>query len=392
MASALPLPDDAVLASVTTKKRKTTLDMVDPKLLEARNKKATANALLSANNTLLAVMEMCGGGLFTVAPGQVTDCTEMAVCLADSLATCRALVPEDLSVKYGKWGQSLPFHMEKACSQVFRKPLTEDAMMELAKEKNVHSAGSGALVRCPPLAAFAVSKGTDLASVAQWARQDARLSHPEGAMGEASAAFVIMMAQLIATGGDREAALAQVREWAEREKSSREASRSAKATLGPTGWTHLPKPADPAPALTAGGSSKGRDDKSKDEWVAPGAGLVAFDELVRWMLKAFGTQDIPFKLERMDSSAEVAFTHALRHLHRGSSFEVAMRATLAGGMDGSANASVVGGLLGAAVGVQGIPTRWVQSVLACDTAEGGQPRPIEYHPNRLPDLIEKICG
>mmetsp|Transcript_161983 Transcript_161983/g.311087 ORF Transcript_161983/g.311087 Transcript_161983/m.311087 type:complete len:475 (-) Transcript_161983:89-1513(-) len=54
MASALPLPDDAVLASVTTKKRKTTLDMVDPKLLEARNKKATANALLSANNTLLA--------------------------------------------------------------------------------------------------------------------------------------------------------------------------------------------------------------------------------------------------------------------------------------------------------------------------------------------------
>merc|ERR1719183_2540340 len=63
-------------------------------------------------------MEMCGGGLWGVAPGQVTGHTELMVCLAEGLSEAprplREFPLEDLATRYGKWGKSMPYRAERA--------------------------------------------------------------------------------------------------------------------------------------------------------------------------------------------------------------------------------------------------------------------------------------
>jgi ADP-ribosylglycohydrolase len=47
--------------------------------------------------------EIVGGGPFGVRPGQVTDDTQMAICLATSLRTLQAVNPDDLIARYRQW-------------------------------------------------------------------------------------------------------------------------------------------------------------------------------------------------------------------------------------------------------------------------------------------------
>lgn len=238
------------------------------------------------------------------------------------------------------------------------------------------------MVRCPVLAAFTTNFDSENAA-ARVARMDTRLSHPNLSICEASAAYTVLARSLIITHGDRTAALAELRTWVEREIAQREgANGSSLAKGGPKGWVHLEGREKP----------KGPQDSSKEEeHVAPGAALVAFKELMSWIADSLNDTELPFSEELFPSSARVAFTHGLRHVKRGSSFEEAMRFTLAGGGDCSANATVVGGLIGAAVGLEGIPPRWLRAVLMSETFQG-QPRPQEYHPSRLPKLVESFAA
>ena len=115
-------------------------------------------------------------------------------------------------------------------------------------------------------------------------------------------------------------------------------------------------------------------------WSPPGERLSANEAVLRWIATASGSEELAFSSDDAGAllsgevgSVEIPFKHALRHLKLGSSFEVAMRAVLAGGGDSSASAAAVGGLIGAAVGLEGIPARWIKAVLDCDTSSG-QPR------------------
>jgi len=320
------------------------------------------------------VMEMCGGGMYGMAPGQTTDSTELLMCLANALAAGSAhdAVPvEDVALRYGRWGQTVPFHAEQACKQVFYGSVTKETLMEAAKTKNKNAIGAGALARCPVLAAFAANRHLSAAGAGGIARTDTQLSHPNFTMCDASAAYTILAQLLIETGGDHKEALKGLREWMERELKSREAGTST--------------------VVAVGGKGSGKAGKDKEEeFVAPGTSIVAFKEIMSWVSKAFSDKDLPFSQERSESSAQVAFTHAFRHVRLESTFEYAMRCTLAGGGDVSQNCAIVGGLVGAAVGLHGIPTRWVKAVLTCDTVLGQQ-RPPEYHPGRLPEVLRQIC-
>ncbi|CAE8606691.1 unnamed protein product, partial [Polarella glacialis] len=157
-------------------------------------------------------------------------------------------------------------------------------------------------------------------------------------------------------------------------------------------------------ALLSRGSQAPQGQRSAGEeaapaWVPPGEQLVAMEEVMGWLKKASNTsEELPFTtnsvaalLNNEVGSAEIPFTHAFRHLKLASSFPDAMRAVLAGGGDSCSSAAVVGGLLGAAAGIQGLPERWVRAVLGCD-GSAGQWRPPEYHTERLPKLLERICA
>lgn len=73
-----------------------------------------------------------------------------------------------------------------------------------------------------------------------------------------------------------------------------------------------------------------------------------------------------------------------------SDYETAIAETLAGGGDTDTNACIVGGLIGAAVGVDGIPENMRNSVLNCDTTMGKHPRPAFLHPRQVDELILQL--
>ena len=69
------------------------------------------------------VTEMIGGGVYEVAPGEITDATEMMLCLAESLADNGHFEPEDIMARYGDWLASHPRHV----SLTVRAALISDA-------------------------------------------------------------------------------------------------------------------------------------------------------------------------------------------------------------------------------------------------------------------------
>jgi len=334
-------------------------------------------------------MEMCGGGVWGVAPGQVTGNTELMVCVAESLAESGETVSiEDLALKYGRWGKSLPFRGERACLAAFQRPLPAEIMKERAREQNKKSKGSGALVRCAPLAIWGAARG-DVAAAVAAARDDSLLSHPDLAVGTASAAFVVAISTLLNSGGDRERCLLELQQWLKQELASATAELSGSRGDNPTGSTLLSR------------GVQERVGKRTEEiaWAPPGERLVALEEVLMSFKRAtmkedqlgFSSSEATAVLSGEVGSFDVPLAHALRHLKTGSSFEAAMRATLAGGGDSCTIAAVVGGLVGAAVGLGGIPERWVKAVLTCDTGDG-QPRPPESQPCQLPSLVESLCA
>lgn len=341
-----------------------------------------------SNLEVLKALEMCGGGAWSVAPGQVTHNTELLVCLAESLAN----VPEpilsfpldDIAAKYGRWGQSQPFHADRACRQSFPRPMAAESTCERAKDMNAKSMGAGALIRSLAVAATSGAQGCPEASTSM-ARADTSLSHPLAEVGCASAAYALIAAALISSGGDRRAAFAQLESWLVRDK---EAARTGVPVENSSpGWTHLSKGAQ-LPMGQRGGAEA--------PWQPPGTRIVALEVLEGWLKRAFGDSELPFSdeshgamLDHEVGCVEVPLTHAFRHLHRGSNFEDAMYATLSGGGDSCTIAGAIGGLLGAAVGASGLPPRWVHAVLGSDVGLG-QFRPPEYAATRFIDISKLL--
>lgn len=53
--------------------------------------------------TFAPIHDMVGGGPFQLKPGQWTDDTSMAMCLAESLVECKAFDPKDQMNRYVKY-------------------------------------------------------------------------------------------------------------------------------------------------------------------------------------------------------------------------------------------------------------------------------------------------
>ncbi|OLP80869.1 ADP-ribosyl-[dinitrogen reductase] glycohydrolase [Symbiodinium microadriaticum] len=223
-------------------------------------------------------LEMCGGGLWTVAPGQVTGHTELLLCLAEALADAEGSVfpCEDVAVRYGRWGKTHPFRADRACLQVFHRPMPPDKMTERAREVNQKSLSSGALVRCAAVAVMgAALKSPEKA--AALANEDARLSHPSRVIAHANSALAFTIAMLIG-GTSGTVAVEELERWMKRQQE-RIRTGVPKPGDGPRGqgFTHI----------SAGG-------EEADAWSPPGEELVACEEVIRWVRKAKGSEPLPF--------------------------------------------------------------------------------------------------
>jgi len=134
---------------------------------------------------------MTGGGPWL--PGEWTDDTAMALCLAESILGTRgdgALFDEDdLVGRYAALAASGPKDIGITCSTALRGTPTAAAARERAgdlHERTGRTAGNGTVMRAVPIAIAAADAG----QATEAARADATLTHFDGAAAAASAALV----------------------------------------------------------------------------------------------------------------------------------------------------------------------------------------------------------
>lgn len=140
-------------------------------------------------DTYTALTDMTGGGPFKLAPGQWTDDTSMALCLADSLLACHRHDPRDQLDRYLRWyrqGENSVtghcFDIGSTVSRALRQydksgnpyPGSDDAM----------SAGNGSLMRLAPIVLFYSQHRSlrvdPLPQLIEMAALSSRTTHGEG--------------------------------------------------------------------------------------------------------------------------------------------------------------------------------------------------------------------
>jgi ADP-ribosylglycohydrolase len=284
-----------------------------------------------------------GGGTWGVAPGQITDDGELTMSLLHALVEAPTSPRSAAAARYAAWVASGPFDIgittarslgclrDAAFAARAREAGVDVAMTEAARERCTASKANGSLMRATPLGVWGARR--DDASLIAAAQDDARLSHPNAACVDAAVAYVLAIASLVRAPGEAARAVDVATTWARKH---------------------------------AGAEVQG--------WL---------DEAAAGTTVAYTPQD---------GFVRIAFTHAFRHLQLGTSYDDALRETLAGGGDTDTNACIVGGLVGARWGASAIPEAMKAAVLGCDTRRGQNPRPDVLHPRTVPDEIRALLA
>jgi ADP-ribosyl-[dinitrogen reductase] hydrolase len=105
------------------------------------------------------INDMVGGGPFDLEPGQWTDDTSMALCLAESLIECQGFDPIDQLERYIRWYHSghlsstgRCFDIGNTVSQALR--LFEAQRLPYCGSTDPYSAGNGSIMRLAPVPMF----------------------------------------------------------------------------------------------------------------------------------------------------------------------------------------------------------------------------------------------
>lgn len=287
-------------------------------------------------------LNMPGGGVWQVAPGQITDDGELTLCLAHALAGQSNFDIECVAKQYALWIESHPFdignttHASLGCfvydehwRGICEKEGYAAGMTLAAAQRCANSKANGSLMRATPLGIWGHRfADTDLA---RFARQDSALSHSNQSCQDAVACYVIAIANLMRTPEDRQKAFQATRNWADTNANA---------------------------------------------------------EVQAWLDDAENNLNYPYYPEA--GYIRIAFTQAFRLLLQGADFNSALREVLAGGGDTDTNACIVGGLIGAADGRAAIPGNMVKAVIECDTSKGRHPRPEILSSKNIPSLVERL--
>ncbi len=142
-----------------------------------------------------AGLEMTGGGSFGWLPGEWTDDTAMALCLAESIGAHGLLDLDDVTRRYANWAKSSPKDIGNATSSALRgasSAAEARTQAQIYLERTGSGAGNGTIMRASPigLAATSVEEAVDAA------RADAALTHADARAGHASAALCAALLSL----------------------------------------------------------------------------------------------------------------------------------------------------------------------------------------------------
>ena len=283
----------------------------------------------------LKALDMPGGGVFDLAPGQFTDDGEMTVTLLAALASTSGIFDEDQVAKgYCDWARSDPFDIGIATRSALRgidSPQNSETMVEgirrRARDNNLKSKANGSLMRATPLGIAACRCTLD--ETIFISRRDAEFTHPNDACVASTTAYVLALRHLILSPKDNVGAI------------------------------------DAARSYLSGHNS----------------------EVMQWLQDA-EAGDLPAATPQA-GFVRYGFTYAFHFLYHGFGFKKALIETLAMGGDTDTNACIVGGLLGAYHGLEGLPKGPLAKLFDCDTQKG-QPRPEAYTIGLASSNLKKV--
>ena len=268
------------------------------------------------------VRELADGGTWNTIAGQPTDDSEMALMLARTLVEQGAYEPCAVLRAYQSWYASDPFD----CGTTIATALKGDP--------NPDSQANGALMRISPLGIFGINH--TLHTVAEWASQDAALTHPNAICRQINALFAMVLSHVIGNGCSPENLYQSIRNWS--------VSMSVDAAI--------------LQVIENAKASPPPDYQTRQGWVL------------------------------------IAFQNALWQLLHAPSFEAGVINTVMQGGDTDTNAAICGALLGAVYGIDAVPGQWTSQVLNCRPQDGDpavkRPRPRCYWPVDAMELAEKL--
>jgi len=270
------------------------------------------------------VQNMENGGAWNTLAGQPTDDTEMALMLARSIVEEKKFDTQKVYDAYRYWFDSGPFD----CGGTTMRGLSSRF------GKNKESQANGSLMRISPLGIY--GSRFELNTVAEWAMQDSRLTHPHPVCQKAVAIYATTIATTISNGLSHDDLydLALIR--------------ARQEFYDPSVYETLQKAEDALP----------EDFKAQQGWVL------------------------------------IALQNAFYHLLHAKDTEQAIIETVSEGGDTDTNGAICGALLGAVHGVESIPPRWRHAVLNCrpspDNPAARRPRPECFWPVDVLELAEKL--
>jgi ADP-ribosyl-[dinitrogen reductase] hydrolase len=137
--------------------------------------------------------ELVGGGWLRLKPGQVTDDTEMALCIARALAAAGKWSLGGIADNFAAWLKSKPIDVGDTCRKGIRNYMLKG---QLETPFNEWDAGNGAVMRLLPVALFTL--GSDDLMARQVVAQ-ARLTHNHP-LSDAASVCLGRMVQLALLG------------------------------------------------------------------------------------------------------------------------------------------------------------------------------------------------
>jgi ADP-ribosyl-[dinitrogen reductase] hydrolase len=141
-----------------------------------------------------SVSEMVGGGWLHLAPGQITDDTQMALCLARSLASQCGYDRADVLHRYLDWLALGPLDVGATIASVLHSITSGTEPDEASQQYHVRSlgrsAGNGSIMRIAPLALACQTPRKTLASIV---RAESTLTHYDPLAAESCMVMVTLI-------------------------------------------------------------------------------------------------------------------------------------------------------------------------------------------------------
>ncbi len=298
--------------------------------------------------------EMVGGGPFEVAPGQVTDDTQLACCLVDALHTCRRFDADETGRRYLEW-RPHAFDIGNQTSAALAEiahgtPALEAGRRVWGARTGNRPAGNGSLMRTAPIGVYLAERPDERLAASLG---DSAITHYDPRCRIACAALNAAIATAV---------------------------RRDEPCIGPELLA-----AGRAEVVRATEVLLAEPQPYRKQISAAKADLL--DDLA-----AAGEDDPELygpevHLQRQEGFVRVAFRLAFWELMHAPSFEAALVDVVNRGGDADTNGAIAGALLGACRGEQAIPKRWRTAVLKALQDRRPSPLRDRYHPKRLMELV-----